>query len=246
MTWTKIDDTFWRHAKVAALLDRPGGRDAVCLWALALSWVGSELTDGMVPKRQPWRLLGDDPTAAVAALVDVGLWERVPDGWRLHDYLVYNPSRAKVLAERQRRHELAVAGGLAKATKVDAEGRREVTGEFPSRTAGQAAGTTAGQAAGENPAVRLAVSPAPSPVSRSPYSDTPEIPTPPPPSPPERGRRKDGSNARSLGSEPRSYGASPRQTGSAPRQVRQAEKVGGLVPLRRIMAGIQAHDERES
>jgi len=41
-------------------------------------------------------------TRHVGALVDAGLWEPVRGGWRIHDFLDYNPSHAKLVADRER------------------------------------------------------------------------------------------------------------------------------------------------
>jgi hypothetical protein len=51
-----------------------------------------------------------------------------------------------------------------------------------------------------------------------------------PPPPAERGRRKNGSNARARGTAPRDTGANPRANGHSPRQEREREKRGGLPP----------------
>ena len=76
------------------------------------------------------RLHGEHATCEFVAelLVDSGLWEEVPGGYRVHDYLDYNPSRDKVLAERKEwadkkaryRRSNGVSGG---------ESRRESAGD---------------------------------------------------------------------------------------------------------------------
>lgn len=188
MTWVKLDDGFWRHPKVRRALDKPDGLAAVGLWALAQSWIGEEMTDGFVPSRQPVRLLGVDASEAAAILVEIGLWEVTEGGWHVHDYLDYNWSKKRILADRAQRHRLAVKGGLARVKSKD------VTGRFSSRAAGPMAGQTAGGPAGRlagettrlttpttsraagngagphGPALAPATGPAPSPVSRSPFS----------------------------------------------------------------------------
>lgn len=44
-------------------------------------------------------------------LIECGRWERVEGGYRIHDYLHYNPSAAEAAAEEQRRVESGRAGG---------------------------------------------------------------------------------------------------------------------------------------
>lgn len=187
MTWVKVSDDFWRHPKVRRLLDRPLGPAALGLWVAAQSWIGEELTDGFVPDRQPTRLMGADVSDLVEELVLVGLWERAIGGWQVHDYLDYNPSRAQVDDDRERRHELAIDGGKARAKTGlrDGDGRfvsSRTAGDESSGTAGVPAGVPAGPSAGPSsrtagppagkspavaPAVRPAVEPAPYPVTRS-------------------------------------------------------------------------------
>ena len=96
MPWVRLDDGFHAHPKLAALGERT--LPAVGLYTLALTWSSTYLTDGLVPDGQLRRLGGSK--ALASALVDAGLWERVEGGWRIHDFLDYNPSRERVLEER--------------------------------------------------------------------------------------------------------------------------------------------------
>lgn len=147
MSWLKLSDDLWRHKKVAAL-DREDGDllEAMGLWVLAMSWVGEGLTDGRVPVRQLRRLAGDDTEAIVSRLVRVGLWERDGDDVVFHDYLDYNPSREKVLAEREAAQERM---------------RRVRSGERASERASEPVGA------------RSEGSRLPSPVSRTPVHPSP-------------------------------------------------------------------------
>jgi hypothetical protein len=99
MSWTKLDDRFWAHRKVIALDDNLA---AIGLWALALSWVGGQLTDGFIPGSAIARLTGrGDAEALARTLVAVGLWEKVDGGYRIHDFLDYNPNRETVEERRK-------------------------------------------------------------------------------------------------------------------------------------------------
>lgn len=99
MSWFKLDDGFWSHPKVARLFEGPCAGDAIALFVLSGSWCSKELTDGELPLGFVKRS-GLNKKAA-GELVRVGLYEPRPDGYALHDYLKYNPSRDKVLKERE-------------------------------------------------------------------------------------------------------------------------------------------------
>jgi len=196
MTWVKTDDAFWRSQRTLDLLDLgPVGVAAIALDRLVEAWVGEALTDGCVPSGQPARVFApNDPVRAIAALVKAGLWEERPDGWYLTTWFEpygikrkpRNPTRADVLLERQRRHELGVLGGQANAQSVDDEGRRDAEGKFDTnrtvgRPDGPTVGGTVGTAAGATdgqPTARLdspptaepTMEPSPYPVPRSPVS----------------------------------------------------------------------------
>lgn len=95
--WSKIDDAFPHHPKtVAAGLE---GRD---LFIAGLCYCGRYLTDGRIPATVVTTLspLVTDPRKTTEKLVEVGLWERDGEDYRVHDYLVYNPSAEQVKADR--------------------------------------------------------------------------------------------------------------------------------------------------
>ncbi|MFG2225352.1 hypothetical protein [Streptomyces sp. NPDC048644] len=97
MPWVRLDDRFPSHRKVALLSDK-----AFRLYVSGLCWVSENLTEGKILDRELKvisRIRG--PKTAAAELVDAGLWERIPDGYLIHDYLEYNPDRARVKADRE-------------------------------------------------------------------------------------------------------------------------------------------------
>lgn len=101
MTWFKFDDGFHSHPKVQALFEGPCPGDAIALFTLAGSWCSKELTDGAVPLGFV-RRSGLHKEAA-DELVRVRLFDACEDAsFRVHNYLKYNPSRAQVLAEREK------------------------------------------------------------------------------------------------------------------------------------------------
>lgn len=101
MTWVKLDDRFPSHRKIALLSDR-----AFRLHVSAICWCSENLTDGRIADRELsliTRIRGMKATAK--QLEDAGVWDRTDDGWVIHDYLDFNPSRDQVLAERKKNAE---------------------------------------------------------------------------------------------------------------------------------------------
>lgn len=98
MPWVKLDDRFPSHRKVALLSDR-----AFRLYVSALCWSSENLTEGHITQRElplvSARLRG--VKAAAGELEAAQLWDRVDGGWEIHDFLEYNPDRAKVKSERE-------------------------------------------------------------------------------------------------------------------------------------------------
>jgi hypothetical protein len=101
MTWTRLADDFYDHPKIVALSDR-----AFRAYVIGLCYSSRHLTDGVVPGNLV-------PPRASAELVEGGLWEKVPKGFEIHDYLVFNPSKASVLEDRASKHAKKVAAGMA-------------------------------------------------------------------------------------------------------------------------------------
>ena len=110
-----MDDGYPEHPKV----DKVGPLAAwlnVCAWAYA----ARNLTDGFVPLERAARLAAvPNARVLVKKLVEAGLWEsaaapcekcvarrtaagsaELDEGYLVHDYLDYNPSKAQVLKER--------------------------------------------------------------------------------------------------------------------------------------------------
>lgn len=115
MTWVKLDDAFTDHPKVMA-----AGPLASWLHVCGLTYCSRLLTDGFIPAGQVRKLADVDNAGELAEqLVAVGLWDRCEGGFRIHDYLDYNPSREDALAKREHvsevRREAGRAGGMAKA-----------------------------------------------------------------------------------------------------------------------------------
>lgn len=97
MPWFRIDDSFESHPKVKAL--SPTHRlKVIGLWTLAGAWCARHLTDGFVPNYMLAELLGSKREAN--ALVEVGLWMPTDGGFTFKDWHDFQPTRSKVLEDR--------------------------------------------------------------------------------------------------------------------------------------------------
>lgn len=95
MSEAKLMPEFEQHPKVESC-----DLTAVGLFALGLSFAVRELTDGFIPIEWAEKKT-NEPAGGRSAqqLVDEGLWEPVEGGYAVHDFTVYNPTRA--LLERR-------------------------------------------------------------------------------------------------------------------------------------------------
>ncbi len=109
MVWQKIDDQFGISRKVIRIPKR-NRLAAIGLWTLAGNYSVRALTDGALEQHELDEL--GAPAGIIAELVRVDLWHGhghecvrcLPapvGGVIIHDFLHYNPSKAKVLEERE-------------------------------------------------------------------------------------------------------------------------------------------------
>lgn len=115
MTWFKGDDKSHSNRKLLAV-----GLDGTGLHWNAVSWCSMEETDGKLPVEVVPSLSSKVSPAArkklCQAMVDNGLWvviDKGPNGealeYEINDFLVYNPSHAKLEAKREA-EKLRIAG----------------------------------------------------------------------------------------------------------------------------------------
>jgi len=124
MSWAKLDDHFPTHPKVLA-----AGGDAAWLHVCALCYCAEHLTDGLVPKVLVGRLSDRKRATALAVrLVEVGMWVDEGDCFRLHDYLVYNPSRERVETEREEARIRRVSFGKTSGERRGSVGQQDADG----------------------------------------------------------------------------------------------------------------------
>lgn len=102
MSWAKIDDQLHAHRKVMRAWR--ANQRALGLHLLALSYCAGQLTDGFVDEEfVAEKIPGPrERERTVNALVVAGLWSHEPGGWRIHDWLDFNPSREATLAKRRK------------------------------------------------------------------------------------------------------------------------------------------------
>jgi hypothetical protein len=131
MPWVRIDEEFVQHPKVVQV-----GPFGVALQVAALCYANRHLTDGFIPAGAVRLLLdfnrlgenvGDrveqDFWQEVGAfniaerLVEAGMWRKVSGGFQIHDYEHYQPTRAQVLAERERNAVAGKRSAQARATR---------------------------------------------------------------------------------------------------------------------------------
>ena len=151
MPWVRVDDGYAEHPKMLAV-----GPLGQALWLAGLAYCNRNLTDGFIPwaaasRLVSWEMLrrtedgreliwqigigtgmhGEDVSNkfVVDMLIDVGLWDEVAGGYRVHDYDDYQPTKAQVMAEREAKVAAGRAGGKATAA---------ARGAAPAKPTGQA------------------------------------------------------------------------------------------------------------
>jgi hypothetical protein len=120
MAWAKIDDRFFSHPKV-----RRAGKDAVLLYLAGLTYCNEHLTEGFISE-DALPLIGfyafcDDFKQSSSKLLEVGLWEvsskGLSNGYMVHDYFEYNPTKEQVEETKKARAEAGSRGGKASVAK---------------------------------------------------------------------------------------------------------------------------------
>lgn len=96
--YVQLVNGFYANEKVQELA-RSGRMDAVGVFCMALTYCGDHLTDGFVPRRAMFYVIGATGEQ-VNALCDVGMLEAVDEGWLIHDYTEHNRTREQVLHAR--------------------------------------------------------------------------------------------------------------------------------------------------
>lgn len=110
MAWVRLDDGFPQHPKVIGV-----GPLGIAMQVAGLCYANRHLTDGFIPKaaiptllnfgeldEHAFKEVGGMCWVIARKLIDAGIWEEAAQGYQIHDYLDYQPSRESILRERER------------------------------------------------------------------------------------------------------------------------------------------------
>jgi len=120
--WTPLDQNFFSNARIVEL-----STSAQLLFIESLCYAAAENNDGLIRSLKSFRASRNKKRSA-EELVEQGLWIRVPDGWQITSWLVWNQSKEQKEGTKKARAEAGRAGGMAKAV------RNSVTGALNSVT----------------------------------------------------------------------------------------------------------------
>lgn len=136
MAYTNTDYSFWTNPKV-----RKAGRDAAFLYIAGNGFCNEYLTDGFISDTDietvAFNAFQRQPKKAVESLVRAGLWDRVPGGYKIHDYLDYNKSKQEIEELRSKKSYAGKKGGQARA-QASAQARAEADDTAIAETSAQA------------------------------------------------------------------------------------------------------------
>jgi hypothetical protein len=139
--WARIDDGFDSNPKVEAT--SLAGRG---LFVSLVSYSARHLTDGVVPESiVGHHVRGRGGRAALIELLERGFLFRLDDGrYGIHDYLDYNPARAKVEADRAAdREKKERQRARRRQSELPWSAPRDTPGASPRGDAGMGGGSTA-------------------------------------------------------------------------------------------------------
>lgn len=114
MVWTKLDDNFPDHPKVAGL-----SNSAYRLFIDTLCYCGKYLTDGQIPEMIANRYGATDDART---LLVANLWERTDTGYQVVNFLEYQPSKAEVEKKKADSRARMAKSRLLRATDVATDG----------------------------------------------------------------------------------------------------------------------------
>jgi len=123
MSWAKIDDRANEHKK-----QLKAGAEACWMWTCGLMYANrQDARDGFIPEEALFMLYRfSNPEQLAAKLVEVGLWDVVEGGWKVHNFHKWN------LSKEQR--DLELAAGRERAAKSYAKKKKSSTEEASDST----------------------------------------------------------------------------------------------------------------
>ncbi len=177
MALARIDTGFLRNPKIVAV-----GKDGTLLQLAGILYCSDGLTDGFIPKKAV-PILGASAmvrsaSRTAALLVAAGLWEESGDGYRIHDFLQYQPSRDAALSRRTSRAEAGRRGGQAKALANAKQTLEQLPSNSSSKTVAKglanatAFATTPPAPSPLSPPQTPPLSPLPHPQEKKPHSSS--------------------------------------------------------------------------
>lgn len=105
--WIRLDDQITHHKKFCRV-----GPVSSWLFVGGLAYSARYLTDGFIPTEVLTTLTNiPKPKRYADLLVGVGLWAQEPEGWRIHDYHTYQPTKTEVERRREQRRDAGRMGG---------------------------------------------------------------------------------------------------------------------------------------
>jgi hypothetical protein len=134
--WTKLDDALIDHRKIFAagdLIGKNGTAIALGFYALGLMYTNKHLTDGHLTETvvKRWRNYVEQPLRVADVMVSSGLWDREPDGFRVHDFHHHNPRAADVHEHRQNLSEIRSRSGRAGGLKSGEARKQKASNHEP-------------------------------------------------------------------------------------------------------------------
>lgn len=132
MSWFLVDDNITENGKMLDLLSTPIGFEAAGFWMLCGAWSRRAKSAGFVPRTTADAIARksmhhQDSARLATALVDVGLWDKIRDGYHFHDWdIVYSKEikdaeRRRKETERKRRQRSGTEAGQGTDRQRDKE-----------------------------------------------------------------------------------------------------------------------------
>lgn len=107
LNWVRLDANLHSNHKILTLLGERGGDHALCVYVFSLGYAGSHGQAGFIPQTAIGLFHGKPRDAAL--LVSVGLWDEIPGGWDIHDWLEYQPTPEENMARSDKARKAAAA-----------------------------------------------------------------------------------------------------------------------------------------
>lgn len=96
MPWVRLDDGMFTHRKLVDV-----SVEARWLLVASICYANQNATGGKLSRRAAETVgMIAEPAVAIQELLAVVLWEPDGAGYLIHDYLQYQPTREKILADR--------------------------------------------------------------------------------------------------------------------------------------------------